>query len=46
MAGFKLGIVLEGTNARARAGLAPPEVGDLLHATAVSLLTQAAAILT
>ncbi len=44
MAGFKLGIVLEGTNARAHAGLAPKSVGDLLHATAVGLLAQAATL--
>ena len=38
---FKLGIVLEGTNARAHAGKAPKDIGDLLHATAVHLLTRA-----
>jgi aminoglycoside phosphotransferase (APT) family kinase protein len=41
MAGFKLGIILEGTNARAHAGLAPKAVGDMLHVAAVALLTQA-----
>jgi aminoglycoside phosphotransferase (APT) family kinase protein len=42
MACFKLGIVLEGSNARAAAGLAPRAVGDYLHASAVALLSQAA----
>jgi aminoglycoside phosphotransferase (APT) family kinase protein len=41
LACFKLGIVLEGTNARAAAGKAPKEVGDLLHAATVSLFEQA-----
>jgi aminoglycoside phosphotransferase (APT) family kinase protein len=41
MAGFKLGIVLEGTWARASAGQAPPEVGQRLHEHAVGLLTLA-----
>jgi aminoglycoside phosphotransferase (APT) family kinase protein len=41
MACFKLGIVLEGTNARAGAGLAPRATGDLLHAMAEGLLLQA-----
>jgi aminoglycoside phosphotransferase (APT) family kinase protein len=41
MASFKLGIVLEGTHARACAGKAPKPVGDLLHGIAVGLLTQA-----
>ena len=45
LAGFKLGIVLEGTNARAHAGLAPKGVGDMLHTAAVGLLTQAAGLL-
>ena len=38
---FKLGIVLEGTYARAFAGLAPREVGDRLHATTLGLLERA-----
>ncbi len=42
LAGFKLGIILEGTHARACAGKAPPDVGDLLHGEAVALLTAAA----
>ena len=46
LACFKLGIVLEGTNARADAGLAPREIGDLLHASAVALFTQALDLVT
>lgn len=42
LACFKLGIILEGTNARAHAGRAPREVGDRLHDTAVRLFEQAA----
>jgi aminoglycoside phosphotransferase (APT) family kinase protein len=41
LAGYKLGIVLEGTHARACAGLADKPTGDLLHAAAVSLLERA-----
>jgi aminoglycoside phosphotransferase (APT) family kinase protein len=41
LACFKLGIVLEGTLARACAGKAPKEVGDLLHAATVQLFEQA-----
>src|ERR1700761_7614269 len=41
LACFKLGIVLEGTNARASAGKAPKEVGDLLHEATVRLFEQA-----
>jgi aminoglycoside phosphotransferase (APT) family kinase protein len=41
LACFKLGIVLEGTHARAFAGKAPVEVGDLLHATTLALFTRA-----
>jgi aminoglycoside phosphotransferase (APT) family kinase protein len=41
MACFKLGIVLEGTHARACAGKAPKPVGDLLHATTLGLLARA-----
>jgi aminoglycoside phosphotransferase (APT) family kinase protein len=43
MASFKLGIVLEGTHARAFAGKAPVEIGDLLHATTLVLFTRAQA---
>ncbi len=41
LACYRLGIILEGTHARAAAGLAPKEVGDLLHAHTVSLFEQA-----
>jgi aminoglycoside phosphotransferase (APT) family kinase protein len=41
LAGFKLGIVLEGTHARAFAGKAPQEVGDVLHATTLGLFERA-----
>jgi aminoglycoside phosphotransferase (APT) family kinase protein len=44
MACFKLGIVLEGTHARAFAGKAPKEVGDLLHAITLGLFRRADAI--
>lgn len=44
LANFKLGIVLEGTHARACAGKAPIEIGDMLHATAVQLLAGAAEV--
>lgn len=41
LACYRLGIILEGTHARAGAGLAPKPVGDLLHAHTVSLFEQA-----
>ena len=41
LACFKLGIILEGTHARAFAGKAPVEVGDLLHATTLTLFARA-----
>ena len=41
MACFKLGIVLEGTHARACAGKAPKAIGDLLHATTLGLFARA-----
>jgi aminoglycoside phosphotransferase (APT) family kinase protein len=41
LACFKLGIVIEGTLARASAGLAQQEVGDQLHAAAVWLFQRA-----
>jgi len=44
MACFKLGIVLEGTHARAFAGKAPREVGDLLHAITLGLFRRACTI--
>jgi aminoglycoside phosphotransferase (APT) family kinase protein len=41
LACFKLGIVLEGTHARAFAGKAPKETGDLLHSITLGLFTRA-----
>jgi aminoglycoside phosphotransferase (APT) family kinase protein len=41
LACYRLGLILEGTYARACAGLAPPDVGDRLHATTIALLEQA-----
>lgn len=41
LACYRLGLILEGTNARAFAGLAPKEIGDMLHAHTVALLEQA-----
>ena len=41
LACFKLGIVLEGTHARAFAGKAAKDVGDLLHATTLGLFARA-----
>ena len=41
LACFKLGIILEGTHARASAGKAPKETGDRLHAHTVSLFERA-----
>ncbi len=38
---YKLGILLEGTHARACAGKAPKEIGDMLHKTAVWLFAKA-----
>jgi len=43
LACFKLGIILEGSNARAAAGLAPKEIGDLLHIATVRLFERALA---
>ena len=45
MACFKLGIVLEGTHARACAGKAPVAVGDLLHATTLGLFARAQTVI-
>jgi aminoglycoside phosphotransferase (APT) family kinase protein len=42
LACYKLGIILEGTHARAAAGLADPATGDHLHAQALGLLARAA----
>lgn len=41
LACYKLGIILEGTHARACAGKAPKATGDALHATTVGLFDQA-----
>ena len=41
LACYKLGIILEGTHARACAGKAPKATGDLLHATTVALFERA-----
>lgn len=41
LACYRLGIILEGTHARASAGRAPKEIGDMLHATTVGLLERA-----
>ncbi len=45
LACFKLGIVLEGTLARAYAGKAPKEVGDHLHAVTLRLFERARALI-
>ncbi len=41
LACYKLGIILEGTHARACAGKAPRDVGDLLHAHTIYLFERA-----
>ena len=41
LACFKLGIILEGSNARAAAGKAPRDVGDVLHMATVRLFERA-----
>ncbi|HEX6420120.1 MAG TPA: phosphotransferase family protein [Acidimicrobiales bacterium] len=45
MACFKLGIVLEGTHARACAGRAPKATGDLLHAITLGLFARARSVI-
>ena len=45
LACFKLGIILEGSHARAVAGLAPREIGDILHTATVRLFERATAIM-
>ncbi|MFL0278130.1 phosphotransferase family protein [Mycobacterium sp. SMC-19] len=45
LACFKLGIVLEGTYARAQAGLAPRRTGDELHSTTLQLFERADALM-
>jgi aminoglycoside phosphotransferase (APT) family kinase protein len=41
LACYKLGVILEGTHARASAGLAPKDTGDRLHATAIRVFEMA-----
>ena len=41
LAAYRLGIILEGSHARACAGRAPRAIGDLLHATTVRLFERA-----
>lgn len=41
LAAYRLGIILEGTHARAFAGRAPVEIGNLLHATTLGLFERA-----
>ena len=43
LACYKLGIILEGTHARAFAGKAPKAIGDQLHATTLALFERALA---
>ncbi len=45
LAAYRLGIILEGTHARAFAGKAPVEIGDLLHATTVGLFQRALGVI-
>lgn len=45
LACFKLGIILEGSNARAAAGKAPKEIGDMLHIATVRLFERAVQIM-
>jgi aminoglycoside phosphotransferase (APT) family kinase protein len=45
LACFKLGIILEGSQARAAAGKAPREIGDILHISAVRLFDRAQSIM-
>lgn len=44
LAAYRLGSILEGSNARADAGLAPRDIGDQLHNSAVGLFQRAAGI--
>lgn len=45
LACFKLGVILEGSNARAAAGLAPKDIGDQLHTATVRLIERAQAVI-
>jgi aminoglycoside phosphotransferase (APT) family kinase protein len=46
LACYKLGLILEGSHARAQAGLADLATGQRLHRSAVALLEEAQAIIT
>ncbi len=45
LACYRLGLILEGSNARADAGLAPREIGDRLHAHTLMLFAQASELI-
>lgn len=45
LANYKLGVILEGTHARARAGLVPAAVGEQLHGMALMLIGNALALI-
>ncbi|MCE5291271.1 MAG: phosphotransferase family protein [Nocardiaceae bacterium] len=45
LACFKLGIILEGSHARALAGKAPTEIGDRLHTTTLRLFERAVTLM-
>lgn len=45
LACYKLGIILEGTHARACAGKAPKTTGDMLHAATVALFERASSLI-
>ncbi len=42
---YKIGIILEGSNARAAAGKAPRDIGDQLHAGAIDLFDRALSVI-
>ena len=45
LACYRLGIILEGSHARAFSGLTPVEIGDRLHASTLDLFAQAAELI-
>ena len=45
LACYRLGLILEGTHARAFAGKAPKEIGDRLHAHTLMLFAQAMSLI-
>ena len=45
LACYRLGIILEGTNARAFSGLTPLDIGDRLHQHTLDLFAQAAELI-